>query len=253
VGLIAYQLRSYSPRLGRWLNRDPIEEEGGVNLYAFCSNDGVAITDSLGQAVFLVLAGLESPRHTIFPRQQKIMGDAMRTALSALTKLNSVTEKQYDCLKKKRRVFFNRQLYSGTLTDYRNLLRHELKSQVKTCPNYFDSVWSVWTMSSQVSKDWDYLVYLAHGGNGAPWRLRTVVKFLDGTYDQHTALNYVSYYMRPSMGSKFIISCYQTWNGRGDISHVESISHVLPSATIIPYGPKAVIAYTTHKVIKGVH
>ena len=33
VGLISYQLRSYSPTLGRWLNRDPIEEEGGENLY----------------------------------------------------------------------------------------------------------------------------------------------------------------------------------------------------------------------------
>jgi hypothetical protein len=36
--LIAYQLRSYSPRLGRWLNRDPIEEEGGINLYLFSNN-----------------------------------------------------------------------------------------------------------------------------------------------------------------------------------------------------------------------
>jgi RHS repeat-associated protein len=22
----------------RWLNRDPIEEDGGINLYAFCGN-----------------------------------------------------------------------------------------------------------------------------------------------------------------------------------------------------------------------
>jgi RHS repeat-associated protein len=47
VDLIAYQLRSYSPRLGRWVNRDPIEEEGGLNLYAFCDNDAIASIDSL--------------------------------------------------------------------------------------------------------------------------------------------------------------------------------------------------------------
>ena len=48
VGLVAYQLRSYSPALGCWLNRDPIEEEGGVNLYGFLGNNQICITDVLG-------------------------------------------------------------------------------------------------------------------------------------------------------------------------------------------------------------
>ncbi len=52
VGLIAYQLRSYSPTLGRWLNRDPIEEEGGVNLYGFVDNGPVFTADSIGSAKF---------------------------------------------------------------------------------------------------------------------------------------------------------------------------------------------------------
>jgi hypothetical protein len=34
--------------LHRWLNRDPIEEEGGLNLYGFCGNDGVNRWDILG-------------------------------------------------------------------------------------------------------------------------------------------------------------------------------------------------------------
>ena len=33
---------------GRWLNRDPIEEEGGFNLYAFLNNDSVNAFDALG-------------------------------------------------------------------------------------------------------------------------------------------------------------------------------------------------------------
>ena len=32
----------------RWLNRDPIEEEGGENLYGFCRNQSVSKVDSLG-------------------------------------------------------------------------------------------------------------------------------------------------------------------------------------------------------------
>ncbi len=48
VGLIAYQLRSYSPALGRWLNRDPIEEEGGVGLYGYLKNTPNCSTELLG-------------------------------------------------------------------------------------------------------------------------------------------------------------------------------------------------------------
>lgn len=38
----------YDPNVGRWLNRDPIMEEGGVNLYGFVDNDGLNSTDYLG-------------------------------------------------------------------------------------------------------------------------------------------------------------------------------------------------------------
>ena len=41
TGLIEYQFRKYDPALGRWLSRDPIEEAGGLNLYAFCGNNGL--------------------------------------------------------------------------------------------------------------------------------------------------------------------------------------------------------------------
>ena len=48
--------RFYSPVLRRWLTRDPIEEEGGLNLYGFCGNNAVNRFDSLGQAHFEVRA-----------------------------------------------------------------------------------------------------------------------------------------------------------------------------------------------------
>jgi RHS repeat-associated protein len=48
TGLYYYGYRFYDPTRGRWLNRDPIEEDGGLNLYAFCGNDGVNAVDVLG-------------------------------------------------------------------------------------------------------------------------------------------------------------------------------------------------------------
>ena len=38
----------YDPVEGRWMSRDPIEEKGGQNLYAFCKNDPVNKFDKLG-------------------------------------------------------------------------------------------------------------------------------------------------------------------------------------------------------------
>jgi RHS repeat-associated protein len=48
TGLYYYGRRFYDPAWGRWLNRDPIEEDGGLNLYGFCGNDGVNRWDMLG-------------------------------------------------------------------------------------------------------------------------------------------------------------------------------------------------------------
>jgi RHS repeat-associated protein len=47
-GLVYYLYRFYDPGLQRWPNRDPIEEEGGVNLYTAVSNDPVNLLDPLG-------------------------------------------------------------------------------------------------------------------------------------------------------------------------------------------------------------
>ena len=40
--------RAYSASLGRWMNRDPIEESGGVNLFAYVLNDPILWIDPFG-------------------------------------------------------------------------------------------------------------------------------------------------------------------------------------------------------------
>jgi RHS repeat-associated protein len=48
--LVYYGYRYYNPSTGRWPNRDPIGEQGGMNLFAFVGNDPVNQGDPLGLA-----------------------------------------------------------------------------------------------------------------------------------------------------------------------------------------------------------
>ena len=48
TGLIYYNYRYYNPELGRWISRDPIEEQGGFNLYGMIGNDPLCGWDQRG-------------------------------------------------------------------------------------------------------------------------------------------------------------------------------------------------------------
>ncbi|MBQ6329969.1 MAG: hypothetical protein IJI35_13205 [Kiritimatiellae bacterium] len=51
-GLYYYGYRFYSPALMRWLNRDPIEEDGGLNMYGFCGNNSMNKVDIVGMVEY---------------------------------------------------------------------------------------------------------------------------------------------------------------------------------------------------------
>ena len=48
TGLYYYGFRYYSPVLGRWLSRDPIEERGCINVYAHTANRPIDRLDNVG-------------------------------------------------------------------------------------------------------------------------------------------------------------------------------------------------------------
>ena len=49
LALAYYNYRFYNPKDGRWINRDPIAEQGGWNLYGFVDNGVVFSIDYLGK------------------------------------------------------------------------------------------------------------------------------------------------------------------------------------------------------------
>ena len=51
LGMVEVANAFYDPGLQRWINRDPIQEKGGINLYTFVKNDAVKWFDTFGRAV----------------------------------------------------------------------------------------------------------------------------------------------------------------------------------------------------------
>ena len=60
-GLNLTTYRAYNPTLGRWINRDPIGEHGGTNLYAYCNDDPINDSDpdgTLGEGLGGIIGGI---------------------------------------------------------------------------------------------------------------------------------------------------------------------------------------------------
>jgi RHS repeat-associated protein len=54
-GLLSYGYRFYNPSFGRWINRDPIAEKGGLNLYGMVENSPTNLVDPDGRNPFLLV------------------------------------------------------------------------------------------------------------------------------------------------------------------------------------------------------
>jgi RHS repeat-associated protein len=58
-GLLMMGARIYNPVTGRFLNRDPIGENGGANLFAYVNNDPINLTDPSGMLPALPVVPLQ--------------------------------------------------------------------------------------------------------------------------------------------------------------------------------------------------
>ena len=64
LALAYYNYRFYNPKDGRWINRDPIAEQGGWNLYAFVRNNAIDKRDRNGLGFDLPIPHPEFPTST---------------------------------------------------------------------------------------------------------------------------------------------------------------------------------------------
>ena len=84
AGLYYYGFRFYEPNVQRWLNRDPIEEKGGINLYGFVHNDALGNIDPMGESLAgkLCTLGAKGVRRVY----KGLMGESIKDAAKAVKK-----------------------------------------------------------------------------------------------------------------------------------------------------------------------
>ena len=79
LGLVYYNYRHLNPLDGRWISRDPIEEEGGWNLFAFVGNKIFNQSDILG---LICTIEYSIKLHTILIRKVDKDGNILRLTTS---------------------------------------------------------------------------------------------------------------------------------------------------------------------------
>ena len=51
TGLYYFRNRWYDPVIGRWMSKDPIGLQGGINLYEFCRSNPVCSRDPISSKI----------------------------------------------------------------------------------------------------------------------------------------------------------------------------------------------------------
>jgi len=109
TGLLYYGYRFYNPTDGRWLNRDPIGEDGGMNLYGFLNNSATKTIDPDGRMIWFNL-DLKDCKVIMRPRIQLIFKETTYYSLNR------------DGTKTKKTSAWTKERKSQFRTNYKNIL-----------------------------------------------------------------------------------------------------------------------------------
>ncbi|MDO5318874.1 MAG: RHS repeat-associated core domain-containing protein, partial [bacterium] len=186
TGLYYYGYRFYSPVLMRWLNRDPLAERGGLNLYGFCGNNATCLYDADGRAIRIVKNG-----HVITVTVNITIYYANRIELNARTDLARIARRikkqieekwnsqtwRYGCctVKFKANVKYRNQVGRRGIVDD-NVIAITTDANHRSYVNGVGGNSGYWTADNKPGSDWRYAHEAGH------------LMGLDDDYDAQTGL-----------------------------------------------------------------
>ncbi|MBA4389204.1 MAG: hypothetical protein C0404_14620 [Verrucomicrobia bacterium] len=264
TGFYYYGYRYYDPVTGRFISNDPIEEEGGDNLYETGGNACIGNYDKLGLYVVYydvwpeavpandpLLAGLSgSPIEDVTTVGNSLNphGPNIKAGLKAvdamLKAIDGADDALFDAGVAAGVVKFNGKSFAGKKADYRKLVEREKKTQVfavvrdgadanglsKTLLDAFSA------SAKGITEDHDEMGVGIHGvlerdANGNLSRTDNV-KVNGQLLDRQTTLSAATKAARPPNRHLILVSCYRTIakDGAGLSSTTESYGIVQAKA-----------------------
>ena len=222
TGFYYYDYRYYSPELGRWLTRDPIEEDGGDNLYAFCGNNGVNRIDPRGHMALIIhVQGVEPQPKTGFETNPNEKLEPTSEAVkSALAKIQKVPEDKFSkCWAEGKIKFDGKGAPELQLTKFRysRLISREQRSQSILAHKVSENelLTKIKEFASLATENYDSLTITLHGDwnpvsdtpTGTSSFGDSVVNTAQFKQKIETTIKAV-----PRFKGKFkFVSCYQSW------------------------------------------
>jgi uncharacterized protein RhaS with RHS repeats len=209
------------PEQGRWINRDPIAEDGGMNLYELVGNDGVNYIDILGLQIFV----LDVDDETKNDWTSKI-NKAKKKLGKLIEKLEAMKDADFKTIqwwgdrepkpgtKNLKGVFFNKKRFKGTKEEFIKLVKREKDSKYLNGQRSFEETQTKFKEFVELAmkdvKNYDQVVIAAHGtwNNKVP---TMQIRFGKDYIKTSTALAALNKIGKGYSGEFLVISCFQTW------------------------------------------
>jgi RHS repeat-associated protein len=270
TGLYKARHRDHHPLLGRWINRDPKDQDvvaggyhDGMNLYQYVMSNPVSIVDPSGTVVkYVEISNTEGAQDVDFVATGA--NDAMASYKKMINTLNSATgdasyakaqaENDKADPDPEKGVFWNGERYSGTKADYIALLQREYDGYahvVMKTGGVEASVTKAKEFMGVLTEDDDVLVVSAHAS--MRWVRekdeRVAHVEIQGVHMVQADVKAKFSTALAGLGGEFLfVSCYQDGPTILESVYIQSVTEWSETDCIFRAGP---MTATVTKVIAG--
>ena len=161
LGLVYYNYRHLNPADGRWINRDPIAEQGGWNLYGFIDNRVINCIDILGKKLFIVTSfhNDETQLITFTKDKENIVKESNK-----IEKFIQAYKTHLTTQIKKKRIYFNGDIYEGDVNTLINYFNDDSKTSLNNQISPEEAFKAATKASQQNKPDaLQFAVMISHG------------------------------------------------------------------------------------------
>jgi RHS repeat-associated protein len=205
-----YGYRYYNPEQGRWISRDPIGENGGLNVYGFTVNLPISSFDILGLLVSYLNAPIKASDGLLFTAA---MNKTTINVKKFVADLDTVNDAQWNDAKARGKIKFNRNVFNGTKNELKKIAERELLSSMNSHKTLDSMLIDIKKIVGGDVKAYDELLIAVHGIYSTTTdKPLNQVKFPNEVLNQAGSINKINKAAKPYPGAGVIIaSCYRTW------------------------------------------